>query len=376
VQEITEKKRAEAEIRALLAELEQRVRELTALYEAARVLQDDHCATVEWLHAFPTLLPGAVRFPAAARVRWGDQEGATPFFPCQTPWILRADFATADGTAGSIEVAYREERPPADEGPFLTGERRLLDVLAEMLRMALDRRQAEEALRRSYGRIQELTSRVTDAGEAERAHLARELHDEIGQSLTGLKMMLAATHDMPAAAPTADGAVLRHATETVDDLIRRVREISITLRPPHIDLLGLLPTLQWHVQRYTEQTGIHVALRHRDVSRRFTPRVELAAYRIVQEALTNIAHHAGVLEAVVQVWANDAALFLQIEDAGCGFEPDGAARQRQGVGLLGMEERARLLGGACSVESSPGSGTIVRAELSLEEETDTTKGSP
>jgi signal transduction histidine kinase len=236
-----------------------------------------------------------------------------------------------------------------------------LRSLADMLRLALDRRLAREALRESYQRIQELSGRLTDVEEAERAHLARELHDEFGQGLTAIRLMLSAARAK--AAP--DTAILTKAGETVDDLMKRVRELSIALHPRHLDILGLPLTISWHIQRFTEQTNVRVAFRHCGVDRRYLPRVELAAFRIVQESLNNVARHAGAAEASVSIWANDGLLFLQIEDRGKGFAPAGGDASESGVGLLGMTERARLLGGTLTVESAPGAGTTVRAELPI-----------
>ena len=223
---------------------------------------------------------------------------------------------------------------------------------------AAARREAEERLRT-------LAHRLAEVQEAERSSLARELHDEIGQALTGLKLLLAAAGAAPPEVP-ASAQRLQDATEIIDDLIRRVRALSLDLRPPMLDESGLLPALTWQVQRFTQQAGIRVALRHRGIERRFPAGVEIAVYRIAQEALTNVARHAGgAAEAVVRVWSGDAALYLQVQDAGAGFDVCAEERRRSGAGLLGMKERAHLLGGSFSVESAPGRGTTVRAELPL-----------
>jgi signal transduction histidine kinase len=344
----------------LVADLERRVRELTALHKAAHLLQEDRRAE-EWLEAIAAHLPTDWLAPevVAARIVLGGTEFMSGACPPASVW-QRVEFTTADGTPGAIEIITIEETDGV-AGRAAEARRTLLGSLSDMLRLALDRWEARKALQRSYERIQELSGRLTDIEEAERAHLARELHDEVGQDLTALRLMLSAARTKA----TPDTAALIRADEMLDALIKRVREMSVALRPPHLDILGLALTLSWHVQRFTEQTNIRIALRHRGIDRRVGPRVELAVFRIVQESLTNIARHAGVAEATVRVWANDTLLFLQIEDKGKGFDLDGVDKRYGGVGLLGMQERARLLGGTLAVESAPGAGTTIRAELPL-----------
>jgi signal transduction histidine kinase len=130
-----------------------------------------------------------------------------------------------------------------------------------------------------------------------------------------------------------------------------------------LDDLGLLPALLWLVERYTAQTGVRVSFERGPLPERFDPAVETAAYRIVQEALTNVARHAGVREAVVRLWADADWLGLQVEDRGAGFDPRAVAGPS--AGLSGMRERAQLLGGHLEVESAPGQGTRVTAGLPL-----------
>jgi signal transduction histidine kinase len=138
------------------------------------------------------------------------------------------------------------------------------------------------------------------------------------------------------------------------------------LRPADLDQLGLLPALLALLERYTAQTGVLVNFKHQGVERRFAPEVETGAYRIVQEALTNAARHAGVAGVTVRVWTDADRLNLQIEDQGRGFDPEVALKAPRSSGLIGMQERISLLGGRMSIESSPGAGTTITAELPLD----------
>jgi signal transduction histidine kinase len=207
----------------------------------------------------------------------------------------------------------------------------------------------------------QVSIRLMEVQETERRHLARELHDEIGQLLTGLRLMLRLNGDSDKPLETR----LEQARTTVDDLLGRVRGLSFDLRPTDLDDLGLLPALLALFERYTAQTGVVVSFKHQGMERRFAPDVETGAYRIVQEALTNVARHACVTEVTVRVWADAEKLNLQVEDRGCGFDPEAVLKGPRSSGLVGMQERSRLLRGRLTIESAPGSGTTISAELPL-----------
>jgi signal transduction histidine kinase len=146
----------------------------------------------------------------------------------------------------------------------------------------------------------------------------------------------------------------------------RVRQMSLDLRPAMLDDLGLLPALVWHFERYTTLTNVHVDFKHRGIDgQRFAPELETAAYRIAQEALTNVARHAGVDEVTVRVWADADTLGLQVEDRGTGFNPESVLAAETTSGLSGMYERAVLLGGRLDIESTPGAGACLTAEFPL-----------
>lgn len=133
-----------------------------------------------------------------------------------------------------------------------------------------------------------------------------------------------------------------------------------------LDDLGLLPTLIWLVDRSKSHMNLDVHLSHRDIEdRRFDSEIETTAYRVAQESLTNVARHAQVLEAWLEIWIEDRALVLQILDEGVGFNPQEIKEMRSATGLSGMTERAQLLGGELSIDSEPGEGTVIRLKLPL-----------
>ena len=213
-----------------------------------------------------------------------------------------------------------------------------------------------------HHQLRALSQRLLEAQEAERRALAAEMHDEIGQLLTGLNLLLLSIDPQGDAATVA--AYLSQARRTVGELIARVRHLSLDLRPPMLDDLGLRPTLDWLAERYTAQTRVRVHLSQVGIDRRFSPMLELVVYRIIQEALTNVARHAETSEVTVRVWTETDQLHVLVEDRGRGFDP-AALDPYRSSGLSGMSERVALLGGTLTIASAPGAGTSIRAALPL-----------
>jgi PAS domain S-box-containing protein len=217
--------------------------------------------------------------------------------------------------------------------------------------------------KRTEEELRALSRRLVQIQEEERRAIARELHDQIGQSVTVLKLLL----DKMARFPSSDAATdLGEAQALVDELMEQLRNLSLDLRPGMLDDLGLLPALLWHFDRYTAKTQVQVNFKHLGLERRFSQALRIAAYRIMQEALTNVVRHARVKEVVVTVWVDQDVLWIRVEDEGAGFD-QGALLSGTSIGLYGMYERARSLGGELNIDSTPDAGTIVTARLPLSE---------
>ena len=223
-----------------------------------------------------------------------------------------------------------------------------------------ERRQAEEERAQYAERLQTLSHRLVAIQEEERGNIARELHDEIGQILTGLRFTLNVDPDL---LPDPVLEQLGKAQELVEVLIEQIRDMSLNLRPAMLDDLGLLSALVWHFKRFTEQTQVRVSFKHSQVEGRFPRDLETAIYRVVQEGLTNVARHAGVDEVVVRLWAHEDTLHVQIEDQGKGFDPRASLDHISG--LMGMRERTTLLGGTFEIDSAPGKGTHLTGTFPL-----------
>jgi signal transduction histidine kinase len=211
------------------------------------------------------------------------------------------------------------------------------------------------ALRKSRMVVRMISQRLIKSQEEERRRIACELHDEIGQQLTCLKSLLARDSGPVAGKPQA--------LEIVDELIGQVRNIAVALRPSLLDDFGLLPALTKLFERYMAQSGIEVDFVSQGIDgTRFVGELETAAFRIIQEALTNAARHASVASCVVRLWlTNEEYMNVQVEDGGRGFDIHSVTGQTNGLSI--MRERATLLGGTFDIHSEIKRGTILQVRI-------------
>jgi signal transduction histidine kinase len=250
-----------------------------------------------------------------------------------------------DRPIGGIVLHDKE----GDDARFTDEDVRLAEIFAPRVATAVDlsERVARDALRR-----------VVAAQELERKRLARELHDETGQALTSILLGLKAVEGADSGAHRETVAHLR---EQVKATLQDVRRLAVELRPSTLDDFGLVPALQRLVDTFTEQTGITVQLEAPLGEERLPEEVETTLYRMVQEALTNVVKHAQARTVSVVVRRRNGTVTAVVEDDGRGYAGDGG----QGLGLVGMRERADLVNGRLSIESRPGAGTTLSLEVPL-----------
>lgn len=247
-------------------------------------------------------------------------------------------------------------------------KRRIADAAGETLEIVgawtdiTEARRAEEALLASEQRYRGLSRRLLNVQEEERRALARELHDEFGQALTALKLNLSALRRECTDARA--GALLQDSLDLTDQTIARIRARSLDLRPAMLDDLGLAATVQWYGRQQAMRSGIPVVASVGPLPERPEPGVETAAFRIVQEALTNALRHAQASRVDIRAWCEDGRVCVSVRDDGCGFDPQ-RLPAGSGSGLTGMAERVRALDGEIRVMSAPGRGTEVRACVPL-----------
>jgi signal transduction histidine kinase len=217
-------------------------------------------------------------------------------------------------------------------------------------------REAAEA----RGQLEDLSARLVQAQEAERRALSRELHDEVGQSLSAVLVEL---RNLSAAQAVRSEEHSRKHVETIKSLVentvRVVRNMALLLRPSMLDDLGLVPALKWQARECSKRTSIDVSVATDLGSDNLPDDYKTCIYRVVQEALHNCARHSQAKTARITVRQMPDRVRLTIQDDGLGFDPS----QTKGLGLLGIQERAARLGGSCAVHSTPGAGTILSVEL-------------
>jgi signal transduction histidine kinase len=210
----------------------------------------------------------------------------------------------------------------------------------------------------AQGSLQELSARLVRAQEDERRALSRELHDEIGQAFSAVLMEAENLLDLE-----REPAVRMHLESirgVAEKGMNEIRNMALLLRPSMLDDFGLIPALEWQAREVAKRTGVRVLLES-DVSGELPEEHKTCIYRVVQEALHNCARHAQATAAQVRVRQEAGRIVVEIQDDGSGFDP----QRVRGLGLLGMEERARHLGGAFEIDSRPGRGTLVRVSLPL-----------
>ena len=247
------------------------------------------------------------------------------------------------------------------------GRRARLVVLNDIT----ERRRTQEALEHanrelelSHERLRALSRRLFEVQEEERGRLARDLHDDIGQVLTALKIQLESLQR--AADPERLRARLAEGVETVQQTLERVRQLSLSLRPPQLDDLGLAAALRSHLDRQALVSGIAAHFDGAEAPHELDPDTETACFRVAQEAINNVLRHAHAHNLWVRLFTAGGRLALSVRDDGLGFDLE-AARSRAAsgasLGLVGMEERIALAGGTLELRAAPGEGTVLLATL-------------
>jgi signal transduction histidine kinase len=210
--------------------------------------------------------------------------------------------------------------------------------------------------------LQRLSARLVVAQEQERQTLSRELHDQVGQALTAIKIDIARTEQalLPSQSELAER--LERARTGAEETLDIIRRLSMLLRPSMLDDLGLSAALGWYTKQFSASTAIRVSLNDDGSADTLPDAHKVSLYRIVQEALTNCARHSEARSIVVHLASEDDDYIVRIEDDGKGFTP---SRQKRGIGLIGIEERVAGMGGTLDLISAPGLGTKLLIAIPL-----------
>lgn len=283
-------------------------------------------------------------FPLAMRVAIDEQEALTPWWRLVRPIVAGVVAVLCFVLGTAFLLARNLARKDVLEAEYLT-----------------ERRRAENELRESNRQLQSLSASLQNYREEERARIARELHDELGQLLTGIRMevswlgsrLLPEQHQLADKVGTVKGQI--------DRTIASVRRISSELRPLALDDLGLSAAASWYVDQFAARTGVTIDLALPDVDPERGDAVATALFRVLQESLTNVARHAQAKKVAVHLAFENGVWTLSVSDNGLGFVPEPGPRGN--IGLVGMRERAQNLGGRFSVTSVPGQGTRVEVAI-------------
>jgi len=209
-------------------------------------------------------------------------------------------------------------------------------------------------------RLKVLSKRLLEIQEGERRHIARELHDEIGQILTAIKINIQTAFKLAGSKKVE--VHLNEGVELIEEALFQVRKLSVDLRPSMLDDLGLIPALRWYVDKHSTRTGIKARVVADEIIKRLPSNIEITCFRVSQEALTNIIKHANATDVEINLFYQEDELHLLIKDDGVGFNFFSAIQkglQGESMGLLGMQERVELIGGKIKINSKPGGGTQI-----------------
>jgi len=364
--DITERKRAEDARLALTHALDERVKELTCLYQISRLIDAPGISLTEILQGTTELIPSSWQYPqiTCARIIMGGDEYKTVNFE-DSPWKLGADIKQYGAPTGEVQVHYLEDMPEVDEGPFLKEERLLIDAIAELLGKTTERLQAEERV---------IQNEIHLAAIQERERIGRDLHDDLGQVMAYVKVQAQAAQVRLKSGQTEQtAAILDQLVQVAKGAHTKVREYILGVRTtdaePSDDFFAALNA---YLKALNENYAldVQVSLPEDWLESPLAPEVETQLLRIIQEALTNVQVHAGVDRARLLFTQHGDDVQVIIEDDGAGFDgrqfAEGLDEGRH-FGLNIMRERAESVCGEIEVRSAPGSGTavIVRMPVSL-----------
>jgi signal transduction histidine kinase len=225
---------------------------------------------------------------------------------------------------------------------------------------------AEDKLRSSYEEVRRLASHLREIREEERTNMSREIHDQLGQQLTVMKMDISWLHKKMLSAEKPIQNRMNDLKNMMDDTVKLVRRIASDLRPSLLDDMGLIAAIEWHATEFEKRSGIAIELTGIKTDPVLSKDYRINLFRIVQESLTNVGRHSGATKVMIDLETHENRLMLTIKDNGKGFDPVEAAKKGS-LGLLGMRERAAVIGGDYEIFSAQDRGTLVQVSVSLNE---------
>ncbi len=358
---IVHKEKFEKKIILLKHELRERSKELECIYNIFNIVE--HGNNLEKIiQEIVNLIPSSWQYPeiTCSRIILEGMEFKTDNFR-ETSYKQRSNINIYGRKKGTVEIYYLEEKPLCDEGPFLKSERDLIKGISQTLGKIIERKRADEEIKESHEKLQELFELLQVIREEERKNIAREIHDELGQLLTALKIDIKwlgkriNEHELV--------EKINSMTDLIDMTIQNVRRIASELRPVILDDFGLYAAILWHVKEIEKRTGIKFKITITPEDIIMDKEKSVVIYRIIQELLTNIIRHARATKVDIKLKQRDNKLFVCVKDNGTGIEENFG---RKSFGLLGIKERVHYWRGIIQIKGKSGKGTSVKIILPVD----------
>ncbi|HPZ07149.1 MAG TPA: sensor histidine kinase [Candidatus Eremiobacteraeota bacterium] len=359
-----DKKKLKKKLNLLEHELKEGYKELMCIYNIFNIMEQESNLE-QIIQDIVNVIPSSWQYPdiTCSRIMLEDREFKTRNFR-ETPYKQISNISIYGRNKGTVEIYYLEEKPLCYEGPFLKSERNLIKGISQTLGKIIERKRAEEEIKNSHKKLQELLELLQVIREEERKDIAREIHDELGQLLTALKIDIKWL-DKRVNEPEL-GEKINSMTELIDMTIQNVRRIASELRPVILDDFGLSAAILWHAKEIEKRTGIKFKITFIPEDITMDKNKSVIIYRIIQELLTNIVRHASAKKVEIKLKNKNNKLFISVKDNGTGIEENNIYTSKS-FGLLGIKERVHYWGGVLHIKGKHNIGTSVTIILPVDE---------
>lgn len=359
---VAHKDKLDKKLTLLKHELRERSKELNCIYKIFNIVEKENNLD-KIIQDIVSVIPSSWQYPdiTCCRIILEGREFITHNFR-ETPYKQISNINIYGRKKGTVEIYYMKEKPLCDEGPFLKSERDLIKGISQTLGKIIERKRADEEIKKSHEKLQELFELLQVIREEERKNIAREIHDELGQLLTALKIDIKWLGKRINENELVEK--INSMTDLIDMTIQNVRRIASELRPVILDDFGLNAAILWHAKEIEKRTGIKFKITTIPEDITMDKDKSVVIYRIIQELLTNIIRHARATKVEIKLKHRDNKLFVFVKDNGIGIEEN---IDRKSFGLLGIKERVQYWGGVIHIKGKPGKGTSVKIILPVDE---------
>ena len=363
IKDISVRKKIEKENELILLDLEKRVKELNCFYSLSEI-SEKHDNNIDLiLKEMVTILPFSWQYPelACSRILYNEKEYKSAKFKT-SKWKQSEDIIVNKIKSGKVEVYYSKNKHGNKMGPFIKEEKDLIKAITDRLGKIAESNISEDNLIKSRNELRNLTARLQTIREDERTKISREIHDELGQALTAIKM------DVSWIEKKLDGNKidLKNRTKSmlkiIDNTIQTVRRISSDLRPGILDDLGLCAAIEWQAGEIESRKPIKINIKYNTEDPIENIKHKVSIFRIFQEAMTNVIRHSKASKVTISLNKFDDKIELEIQDNGIGIS-DEQINYSNSCGLIGMRERVNYCKGTISIKGQKNKGTKIKITI-------------